>query len=117
MIALGDVPGDELGLLQPLAEIGQNKNAHGVTLKEYSPRRHRVHGGFIFLCVLRVSVVKITGRPARGAPLPGYGPRSADNVARAAAAASLCPSRRPARSVPIATRARARRSWLRSRRR
>ena len=28
MVALGDVPGDELGLLQAFAEIGQDKGAH-----------------------------------------------------------------------------------------
>jgi hypothetical protein len=28
MIALGDMPGDELGLLQAFAEIRQDKHAH-----------------------------------------------------------------------------------------
>ena len=37
MVALGDMPGDELGLLQALAEIGQHKHAHEPNPKPECP--------------------------------------------------------------------------------
>src|SRR5213075_1839020 len=38
MVALADMPGDEFGFLQPLAEIRQHKNAHDLSLRIFYHR-------------------------------------------------------------------------------
>src|ERR1700746_4074818 len=87
MIALSDMPSDELCLLQAFAEIREDKSAHGFT-----------------------DTPEFAARPRGCVPLP------ADIAARAGAAASRYPNRRPARSGRAVKRARARQSEQRSRR-
>src|SRR5215472_6757788 len=99
MIALGDMPGDELGLLQAFAEIGQHKYVHlPMSVKGRHPResegpgRHR-RGPRVLDSRVRGNDDALTDTPRSAAPPPVCELRPAGNVARAAAAASPCPSR------------------------
>src|SRR6516162_3161439 len=98
MIALGDMPGYERGLLQALAEIGQDKHAHlPMSVKVVTLAKARVQGDRRGPRTLdsrvRGNDDALTDTPRSAAPPPVCGPRPAGNIARAAAAASPCPSR------------------------
>ena len=91
MVALADMPSDQLRLLQPLAEIRQNEDAHDTPLSPPSPSRKRgprvtaEHRGAWIPAFAGMTKVKITltdtlgsaARPRVCEPLP------ADSAARA----------------------------------